>query len=165
MKTKHSYALATTASFGDWGSFYRKMLMVALILAVLLASLPVANVLAAGGNEERPWENADLDKEWRDKLRLLQAEGLFYNQTVFYPADFEDCDELSRAWDLLHKHGFALKQANTVVFNHTGFDFAGNVTNEKQAYYSVKDLATYLHMMRGLRMKIYEEGFKIRRAR
>jgi hypothetical protein len=145
--------------------WYSKLIFAAVIVAMLFASLPVTGVLAAGGDEEQPWENANLDKEWKDKLRLLQAEGLFYNQTRFFPADFENADDLARAWDLLHKHGFALKQANTVVFNHAGFDIAGNVTNEKLAYYAVKDLSMYLHMMRGLRMKISEEGYKIRRAR
>lgn len=149
-----------------WGEpLSSKLILAAVVVAMLFASLPATSVLAAPGDEVQPWEKADLDKEWKDKLRLLQAEGLFYNQTVFYPADFEDSSDLARAWDLLHKHGFALQQANTVVFNHSGFDFAGNVTNEKQAYYAVKDLAMYLHMMRGLRMKIYEEGFKVRRSK
>lgn len=165
MKAQSPYALAAVASMEARGSFFRKLLMIFLLIALLWASLPARSVLAAGDNEGQPWEKADLDKEWKDKLRLLQAEGLFFNQTVFYPADFEDSDELARAWELLNKHGFALKQANTVVFRHAGFDFAGNVTNEKQAYYTVKDLAMYLHMMRGFRMKIYEEGFKVRRAR
>ena len=142
-----------------------KLILAAVIVAMLFASLPATRVLAASGDEERPWENVDLDKEWKDKLRLLQVEGLFFDQTRFNPADFEDDADLARAWDLLHKHGFALKQANTVVFNHSGFDFAGKVTNEKQAYYTLKDLAMYLHMMRGLRMKIAEEGYKVRRVR
>ncbi|HSL43419.1 MAG TPA: hypothetical protein VK897_08300 [Anaerolineales bacterium] len=144
---------------------YSKLIFAAVIVAMLFAALPATNVLAAAGDEEQPWENADLDKEWKDKLRLLQAESLFFNQTRFYPADFENSDDLSRAWDLLHKHGFALKQANAIVVSHAGFDFRGRVTNEKLAYYSVKDLAMYLHMMRGLRMKISEEGYKVRRAR
>ena len=103
--------------------------------------------------------------EWKDKLRQLKTEGLFYNQVRFYPADFEDSSDLARAWDLLHKHGFALKQANTVVFNHSGFDFEGNVINERRAYDTLHDLGMYLHAMRGLRMEIAEEGHKVQQVR
>ena len=156
---------ALTATLKWEQPLYSKLILALVIVALLFAALPATSVLADSGEEEQPWENVDLDKEWKDKLRLLQVEGLFFNQTRFYPADFENADDLARAWDLLHKHGFALKQANTVVLNHYGFDLAGKVTNERQAYDSVHELAMYLHMMRGLRSKIAEEGHKIRRAR
>jgi hypothetical protein len=143
--------------------WYSRLILAAVILAMLLASLPVTSVFAAGSDE--PWKNADLEREWKNKLRNLQAEGLFYNQVQFYPADFEDSDDLARAWDLLHRHGFALQQANSVVFRHTGFDFDGDVINEKQAYYTLKDLAAYLHVMRGIRRQIAEAGYKIHRVR
>ncbi len=144
---------------------YTKLILAAVVVAMLLASLPAASALAAPGSDPKPWENVDLEREWRDKLRLLYWEGLFYNQVRFYPADFDDSAELARAWDLLHKHGFALKQANTVVFNHTGFDIQGNVLNERQAYESVQNLSMYLHSMRGLRNRIAEEGYTVRRVR
>lgn len=163
MKTNGSYALTAERPLGQ--SLSIRILLIAAIIALLFASLPVRSVLAASGTEEQPWEKVDLEKEWKNKLRLLREEGLFYNQARFYPADFEDPSDLAQAWDLLHKHGFALKQANTVVFNHSGFDFEGNVTNGRQAYESVHDLAMYLHMMRGLRMKIAEEGHKVSRLR
>lgn len=143
----------------------QKLFLVSLMIALLVASLPVTSVLAAPGKGDQPWENVDLEKEWKNKLRLLREEGLFYDQARFYPVDFEDSSDLARAWDLLHKHGFALRQANTVVFNHSGFDFEGNVTNGRLAYESVHDLAMHLQMMRGLRMKIAEEGYKVNRVR
>ena len=156
-------ALTAVAKWGE--PLYTKLILAVVIVTVLFAALPAASALAAPGNDPKPWENVDLEREWRDKLRLLQAEGLFYNQVRFYPADFENLSELAHAWNLLHKHGFALRQANTVVLNHTGFDFQGNVLNERQAYESVQDLSMYLHTMRGLRNRIAEEGYKIRRVR
>ena len=149
-----------------WGEpLYSKLILAAIVVAMLFAALPVPSAFAAPASDEQPWENVDMEGEWKDKLRQLQVEGIFYNQVRFYPADFDDSSDLARGWDLLHKHGFALKQANTVVFNHSGFDFKGNVINERRAYDTLHDLGMYLHEMRGLRMKISEEGHKVQRVR
>ena len=164
MKTNNFYAFAMRQQRG--GLFNSKLFAAALILALLVALFPAVSVFAApAGNDRRPWEGVDLESEWKNKLHQLSVEGLFYNQVRFYPADFEDSSDLARAWDLLHKHGFALKQANTIVFNHSGFDFQGNVINERRAYDTLHDLGMYLHAMRGLRMKIAEAGYKVQRVR
>ena len=156
-------ALTAVTKLGE--PLYSKLILAAIVVALLFASLPVPGAFAAPAGDEQPWENVDLEGEWKDKLRQLQAEGLFYNQVRFHPADFEDSSDLARAWDLLHKHGFALKQANTVVFNHSGFDLKGNVLNERLAYDTLHDLGMYLHAMQGFRMKIAEEGHKVQRVR
>jgi hypothetical protein len=164
MKTNKVYALAMRQQRG--GLFNSKLFVAALILALLVALVPAASVFAAPvSDERRPWEGLDLESEWKNKLHQLSVEGLFYNQVRFYPTDFEDSAALARAWDLLHKHGFALKLANTVVFNHSGFDIEGNVTNPRLAYDSIHELAGHIHTMRGLRMKIAEEGHQIHRVR
>lgn len=163
MKTQRFYALATRDQRG--GLFYSKLFFAALIIAMLLASFPAASAFAAPGGGEQPWENIDLEREWKNKLQQLTVEGLFFNQVRFYPSDFKDSSDLARAWDLLQKHGFALQQANTVVFNHSGFDFEGNIINGRLAYDTVHQLAMHLHTMRGLRMKIAEEGYKINRVK
>ena len=163
MKTKRFYAFAMPDQHG--GLFYSKLFVAALILALLLASFPAASVFAAPASDEAPWEKVDLEQEWKNKLQQLAVEGLFFNQVRFIPADFENSTDLARAWDLLHKHGFALQLANTVVFNHSGFDIEGNVLNGRLAYDTVHELAMYIHTMRGLRMKIAEEGHTISRIR
>jgi hypothetical protein len=164
MKTNNFYALAMRQQHR--GLFNSKLFVAALILALLVALFPAVSVFAApASNDRRPWEGVDLESEWKNKLHQLGVEGLFYNQVRFYPTDFEDSADLARAWDLLHKHGFALQQANTVVFNHSGFDIEGNVTNPRLAYDSIHELAMHIHTMRGLRMKIAEEGHKIQRVR
>jgi hypothetical protein len=71
-----------------------------------------------------------------------------------YPADFKNLDDLSRAYDLLHRYGSALRGAETVIANRYGFDTRGRVTNLRLADQSVKDLAYYLHIMSGLRDKL-----------
>jgi hypothetical protein len=152
MKTNGLFIFA--ADSRHWRSLYPKMVFVSLILALLFASLPVGSVLAAPASDEQPWENIDLEKEWNNKLRHLRTQGFYYDHVRLYPADFESRADLALAQMYLDKYGFALRQANTVVFNHYGFDFEGNVTNERQAYETIHDLAMYLQMMRGLRDKI-----------
>ena len=163
MKTKKLYVLTAVNTQGQ--AFFQKMVLALLALMLLLASLPVSRVFAAPASDSKPWENANLEGEWKNKLERLRLEGLFYNQVRFYPEDFEDLDDLARAWDLLHQHGAALRQANTVVFNHAGFDFKGKVTNDRQAYESVHNLGEALRLMRVARMKIAQEGFKIHQVR
>lgn len=162
MKTKRLYALASVNTAG--GSISQKMLMALLILALMLASLPISSVFAASESRRRPTNFGNLERDWKLKLEQLPAEGLFYNQVRFYPSDFEDSAELAQAWDLLHQHGAALMQANTIVFNHAGFDSEGNVTNEWQAYNSVQDLGEALRLMRVARQKIADAGYKVHKV-
>ena len=148
MKTK-VYAL--TAHDQGGAPLYSKMFFVSLILALLLALLPVANALAAPANVI---ETDDLAKEWKNKLHTLRYQGFYYDTVRLLPADFDKQEDLALAHMYLEKYGFALKQANTIVFNHTGFDINGRVLNEKQAVESIEDLSMYIHTMRGLRGKI-----------
>jgi hypothetical protein len=148
MKTK-VYAL--TARDQGGAPLYSKVFFASLILAVLLAFLPLANALAAPASVI---ETDDLAKEWKNKLHTLRYQGFYYDTVRLLPADFDKQDDLALAHMYLEKYGFALKQANTIVFNHTGFDINGRVLNEKQAVESIEDLSMYIHMMRGLRGKI-----------
>jgi hypothetical protein len=148
MKTK-VYALTARDQGGV--SLYSKMFFVSLILALLFASLPLASVFAA---PDSVVETDDLAREWKNKLRTLRTQGFYYDTIRLLPADFKKTEDLARAHMYLEKYGFALRQANTIVFNHTGFDINGRVLNEKQAVESLEDLSMYIHMMRGLRGKI-----------
>jgi hypothetical protein len=159
MKTK-VYAL-TARDLGGV-SLYSKMLIISLILALMLASLPLANVLAAPASVT---ETDDLPREWKNKLDNLRAYSLFYTQVRLYPADFEDPGDLARAHFLLEKYGVALKQANTLVVTHPGFDSNGKVTNEQLAVDSVNDLAETLRIMRGIWHKMDDEDIQFHRLR
>jgi hypothetical protein len=138
------------------------MFIVSLILAMLFASLPMTRVFAAPASDQGPTEDENLPQEWSNKLDNLWGETRFYSRVRVYPADFENAVDLARAYFLIHQYGFALQQAQTIVANHTGFDLKGHVTNDIQAEQTVKDLAIYLQIMRGLRAKIDEEGYNIR---
>jgi len=163
MQTKWSYnpILINKAR----GALLQKMFLASIIVALMASFLAVPGVFAAPAGDDDPIEYGDLDFEWKNKLQHLRFENLFFTQVRFLPADFEDPDDLARANELLDKYGFALKQANDVVTAHTGFDKKGDVTNEKQAYESIQKLALYLHTMRGIKMKIDEEGYKISKSK
>ena len=49
-------------------------------------------------------------------------------------------------------------QAQTIIFQHNGFDFNGQVINQKQANKSFQDLAEQLRIMRAMRQKIRDLG-------
>ena len=152
MKTKGLYAVSASHKTG--GIFYSKLFVVSLILALLFASLPAASVFAA--SDLGTTNNTNLEQGWKSKLSNLRWAGYYYDHVQFYPADFERPSDLARVQWYLEKYGITLRAANTILQNHAGFDIKGNVINEVQADQSIRDLAMYLQMMRGIREKIEE---------
>jgi hypothetical protein len=152
MKNNGLYALALDDRPGK--ILYSKLFLVSVIIALIFAAFPGTSVFAA--SNQNTAINAGLEDEWKNKLHHLRFQGLYYDNVRLYPADFDSLSDLARAQLYLDKYGVALRQAQTVVFNHAGFDIEGRVTNERQAVETVRQLAMYLHMMRGLRDKIDE---------
>lgn len=155
MKTKRLSAIAAVNRWEGWGSFYQKMFVVSLILALMFASVPIASVLAAPAADGTVIPK-DMAREWNSKLRHLQAEGIFYTTVRLYPAEYEDLDDLALAQDYLNKFGFVYLQANTLVTDHVGFDTRGRVTNEIQAADTLHQLGEHLKAMRGFKAKMAE---------
>jgi hypothetical protein len=154
MKTNAFYVLTTSEQRG--GIFYSKLFVVSVILALLFASLPATRAFAAPASDQGITNNKNLEQGWKAKLSHLRWAGYYYDHVQFYPADFERPADLARVQWYLEKYGIALRAANTILQNHAGFDIKGNVINEVQADQSVRDLAMYLQMMRGIREKIKE---------
>jgi hypothetical protein len=154
MKTNTLNALAMRRPGGSL--FHSRLVVAALLLALLTTFLPAASALAAPAGGRDITEDIDLEPGWQDKLSQLRWAGYYYEHIQFYPADFEKPSDLARIHELLEKYGVALRAANTIVQNHAGFDIEGNLKHEVQAARSVRDLAMYLHVMRGLREKIGE---------
>ena len=147
----NTYLLSAVINREEAGrSLFQKLLMVSVIAALMLALLPVPGAYAASGGPVK----SELAKEWKDKVDTLNANGLFYQRVRLYPADFKDPAEHARAWELLHRYGFALRAAQTVALNRTGFDENGRVLNEIKADQTVKELAAYLQEMRGIQKKL-----------
>lgn len=154
MKRNRLYALAATDQLG--ALFHSKLFAAFLILALLFASLPAMRVLAAPASGQGLSENMSLEQGWKAKQNHLRWAGYYYEHVRFYPADFERPADLARVQWYLEKYGIALRAANTVLQNHAGFDIKGNVINEVQADQSIRDLAMYLQIMRGIQDKIEE---------
>ena len=134
--------------YGAGNSFFQKLIVSFLITALLFASIPVHAALAAGSS------TTDYAKEWSNKLQKLSYYGSFYERVRVYPADFEDLNELALAHDYLNEYGVALRAAQRIAVNHTGFDQKGKLVNDTQANQSLKDLSEYLRIMRVMKAKL-----------
>ena len=154
MKTNKVYALTLRTRHG--GLLNSKLFVITLLLALVFVSLPAARVLAAPASSQGSMENMSLEQVWKAKQSHLRWAGYYYDHVRFYPADFERPADLARVQWYLEKYGIALRAANTILQNHTGFDIKGNVINEVQADQSIRDLAMYLQIMRGIQDKIVE---------
>jgi hypothetical protein len=139
---------------GAGGSFFQKLFVAALIIALLFSSLPTHAALAAPANDGKNFNTNEMQKEWDNKLEKVDNNSDFYLRVRVYPADFEDLNELAVAHDLLNNYGSALRSAQRIVFNHPGFDLNGKVTNENIADQSLKELSEYLRQMRALKSKL-----------
>ena len=139
---------------GAGSSFLRKLIVSFLMIALLFASLPARAALAAPASDEKPFNTSEMQKEWDAKIQKVDNNSIFYQRVRVYPADFEDLDELAIAHDILNNYGVALRSAQRIVFNHSGFDEKGKVTNEKLADQSLKDLGENLRLMRVYKQRL-----------
>ena len=146
MKTKMLSISMKTEGVGR--SVLQKLLLASLVVALMLSLLPVQGAFAAGPTK------SELANEWEAKLEKVRLNGIFYERVRVYPADFDTLSELAVAHDLLAQYGAALRGAQTIILNHTGFDERGRVLNEKQADQSLKDLAAYIQEMRSLMKRL-----------
>ena len=155
MKTKMLSISMKTEGVGR--SVLQKLLLASLVVALMLSLLPVQGAFAAGPTK------SELAKEWELKLEKVRLNGIFYERVRAYPADFKNLSELAVAHDLLAQYGTALRGAQTVILNHTGFDERGRVLNEKQAEQTLKDLAAYVQEMRSLlkRLDALEGNYRL----
>ena len=137
-------------------AFLSRLLLAALILALLANFLPTANVLAAPSIRLTITEDNNLEEEWSNKVDQMWGHNRFYATVRLNATDFKNSSDLALAQYYLDKYKASWKQANAIIVNHAGFDLNGQVIDLKLADQSVRDLAMYLHMMRGLREKLDE---------
>jgi hypothetical protein len=146
--------LSSTIMVRNWegNSLLQKLFVAFLVIALLLGSLPARSALAAPASDGM--NTNEMQKEWDNKLEKVENNGIFYQRVRVYPADFEDLDELAVANNILNDYGVALRAAQRIVFNHSGFDLNGKVTNENLANQSLKDLGENLRLMRVYKEKL-----------
>lgn len=139
---------------GMENSFIQKMFTAALIIALLLASLPARAALAAPAGDGKNFNTNEMQQEWDDKLEKVENNSIFYQRVRVYPANFEDPDELAVAHGFLNEYGAALRNAQRIVISHAGFDQKGKVTNANLADQTLKDLSENLRLMRVYKEKL-----------
>jgi hypothetical protein len=130
---------------------YRKMLFVSLIVAVMLASLPVVSVFAAPPHDPPLPEEEALEQDWADQRGQLAAEIEFFSSFRPRPGQSVNPANQGRHLDMYRA---AISAAQTLVVNQTGFDDEGHVINQKRANQAVQELDGYLDRIRGLREKL-----------
>ncbi|MGE5462652.1 MAG: hypothetical protein ACM3PS_04820 [Syntrophothermus sp.] len=146
MKTNSSHNVMVQEMSGSL--FLQKLVVSALIIALMLSALPARAAFAAEAG------TTDYAQEWSDKLLKIRYYGMFYERVRVYPADFDDPDELVQAHNLLNNYGVALRAAQRIVVNHSGFNQKGKVVNENLADQSLKDLSENLRLMRVYKEKL-----------
>ena len=78
-----------------------KIFVISVVIALLFASFPAASVFAAPVRDGDPTEDNSLELEWSNKTRHLRFENLFYDRIRLLPADFENKDDMARAYELV----------------------------------------------------------------
>jgi hypothetical protein len=152
MKTNHLSSLLVRN--GARSSFFRKLFVSSLMVALLFTSLPAHAAFAAQASDGTSVNTKDMQQEWDNKIQKVDDNSIFYQRVRVYPADFEDSAELAAAHDILNNYGVALRSAQRIIFNHPGFDQKGKVVNENLADQSLKGLSEYLRQMRALKEKL-----------
>jgi len=124
---------------------YRRMLVISLVLALMLAAIPVASAFA---QDDTP---NNLEAEWGNKLRQLAVEVSIFNNFQTKPGQFGNNANQGQHLDKLRA---TLAAAQALVVNQGGFDANGQMTNQNRGRQAVQQLGNYLSLIRGLREKI-----------
>jgi hypothetical protein len=124
------------------------------MIALLVTALPARAALAAPASDGKTFNKNQMQQEWDDKTQKVDNNSIFYQRVRVYPANFEDPAELTTAHDILNNYGVALRSAQRIITNHTGFDPKGKVINENLADQSLKDLSENLRLMRVYKEKL-----------
>jgi hypothetical protein len=160
-------------------TLFRKAILLAIVAALGLASLPLVSVSAAGEYDspvpERQISSERLERVWARQLRLyerigngLEREDRFVErvqgQIDRAEANGKDVTRVKAALDAFEA---ALKDArpiyesaNGIVNSHQGFDDSGNVTDSETARETVQAMREKLQeikdSMDGTRRALYE---------
>ena len=125
-----------------------KSTVLAILIALLFASLPTASVVAKE-------TNTGLEKKWDQLVDNYNRQSSDHNgvhQWVDHWLKGNKNARSSRKADVL-KHleicNSAIIAAGIVVSNHAGFDATGNLVDRAAAIKSIKDLSYYLRQHAG----------------
>ena len=144
-------------------NMFKKTLLIALVAALAMASLPLVSVSAAGTNDPLPPQvqvpNERLERVWARQLRLYEKIGNGFERSDAFVEKVQnlidrasengkDISAVQAALDAFEK---AMKAAHPVyeggkgiVNSHQGFDENGKVTDPEKAKETVKAMGEKL---------------------
>lgn len=139
---------------------FKKVMLLALVAALGMASLPFVGVSAAGSNEPTPPPQAELTNErleriWARQLRLYEkmgkTENFIRNAQKLIDRAGQNGKDVSAVQAALDAFEDAIKDAKPVyesaqaiIDSHTGFDANGKVTDPEQAKGTVRAMGEKL---------------------
>jgi hypothetical protein len=148
-------------------SIFKRTLLIALVTALTVASLPLVSVSAAGEIDPLPPQgevsNERLERVWARQLRLYERLGNGFDKSRAFVeriqelidragADGKDASTVQAALDAFEE---ALKNAHPVyesgkgiVNSHPGFDGNGRVTDAEKARETVKEMGEKLRQIK-----------------
>jgi len=129
-------------------SFLFKATVFAILIALVLASLPTVSVVAAGNKP-------GLEKKWDQLVTNFNTQNTNHNGVhkwvdhwlkTHKKASVSEKAEIQKHLNICNS---AILAAQAIVSQHAGFDANGKVVDRAQAIKSIKDLGYYLRQHAG----------------
>lgn len=134
--------------------FLSKSAMAATALALALAVLSTTSVLAAPATASKTASN-NAEQIWGNQFRELQTDRVIFDKIKSHPSEFGKSSKPSKFQHLLDQYAFALSQAEAIMLHGSPSSTADVKVNNRfeKSLTSQQELATYLHMIRGIQLK------------
>ena len=132
-----------------------KMFVLSTVLAAALATTSATSVFAASAAAPN-LSNHNVATVWGSQFRELQADRVIYNNFKSHRDQISSSSSPAEIQQYLNQYAFALKQAEAIVLHGSPSSTTTVSVNSRfeKSRTAQQDLATFLHMMRGLRAKI-----------
>jgi hypothetical protein len=147
---------------------FKKTVLIALVAALGVASLPFVSVSAAGANDPTPSpsgesSNERLEKVWAHQLRVYERMGYRFDRSDFFVENLQglidrakengkDVTALQAALDAfkiaLARAKSVYESGQAIVDEHEGFDANGKVTDPEKAKETVRVMGEKLKEIR-----------------
>jgi hypothetical protein len=132
-----------------------KCTIFAILIALVLSSFPISNVLAKGNNQ-------NLENKWSQLVTNYNRQSINHKSAHNWVDHWLMTSKNATASDKaeVRKHlvicNSAIASAGTVVAQHAGFDMNGKVIDKSLARKSIKDLTYYLRQHAGSIKNLHE---------
>jgi hypothetical protein len=142
-------------------SMFSKSSLIATIVALALASVSATSVFAASSKSTTPHQQGvvqNLQSDWKSDKTSLHAQVLMVTKVQAWAKawlkDNTTTADKSKANDLVSRFNSTLRQTQSIVSKHAGFNSNGVVTDSTLASKSVTDLGNALHQLNAIMRQI-----------